>query len=303
MKRRIPAFLAAAAVLFSMLLMALPVSAERNNEDLISNVGLYCEENFFTPETVNELNKRIQDTSRNIDMYVAVLIYDKNGNGLEDDTVISKARSKYIELFEPNTTENADGAMLVLNMSTKFIHVLTSGMGEMYFYNGSDDPRSETMVENLKPYLRSGDNVGAVKRFCSDLEYFYAKGLPKDSYTYNKGNGKYQYMQDGKIVTADKLPFGYGVNFKAAVGVSLVVGALVALIALAIIKSRYKLKKSLDPSNYISNKETNFYENNDIFLRTHTTKVRIDSDSGGGGGGGSSSSFGGHSFGGSSGHW
>lgn len=290
-------------MLLSIFSMVLPVSAARNNEALIQNVNLYSEEGFFDEDTMAELQAKIRETSRKIDMYVAVLIYDKSGNGLEDDTVISKARSKYIELFEPNTKTDADGSMLVLNMSTHFIHILTSGMGEMYYYNGSDDPRSETMVENLKSYLRNGDNAGAVKRYCSDLEYYFAKGLPKDGYTTNKQSGKVRYMQDGKLVEGDKLPFGYGVNYKVAVGVSLVVGALVALIALAIIKARYKLKKSLDPSNYISNRETNFYENNDIFLRTHTTKVRIDTDSDGGGGGGSSSSFGGHSFGGSSGHW
>ena len=79
----------------------------------------------------------------------------------------------------------------------------------------------------------------------------------------------------------------------------LIIGGLTMLITVLVIKSRYKFRKSLSASNYISDKETTFYQRDDMFIRTHTTKSYIDrSSSGGGGGGGrgsSHSSSGGHS--------
>lgn len=301
MKCRIAALFAAAAMLLTAFVFTVPASAERALEDCLANIGLF-DDGLFTEAQQSELNTLIRKTSDNIDMYVGVMILNKSGVNMSDEEVISRARTKYIQMFEPNTEQDTDGAMLVLNMSSHFIHILTSGMGQMYYYNASSEDRSGQMVENLKSYLRNNDNVGAVKRFLSDLESNYKKGVPDGAYTYNEHNGEYLYVQNGELVKGDKLPFAYGKSMGMLVVVSLIVGALVALIAFAIIKSSYKLRKSLNPSNYISQKETDIYEKNDVFLRTHTTKVKIETESGGGGGG-SSSSFGGHSFGGSSGHW
>lgn len=302
MKRRIAALLATAAVLCMLLLTALPVSAARAVEDYIPNVGLYDAEGLFTPAQQEELTNLIQQTSRNIDMYAAVVILNQSGAKYDDEQTESYARSSYIKYFESGVSYDTDGVLLVLNMSSHYIYITTSGLGMMY-YNNDTDGRCDRMQDNLKPQLRANDNVGAVKRFCSDLEAYYMAGIPEGSYGENKKTGEVFYVENGEIVKAKSLPFGYGKNFGKLTAIALAIGAVVALITYAIIKSSYKLKKSLDPSNYISQKETNFYEKHDVFVRAHTTKTRIDTDSGGHGGGGSISSFGGHSFGGGGSHW
>lgn len=302
MKRKLTAFLASAVMLCIALLTAMPVSAERAIEDYIQNVGLYDPDGFFTEEQCNKLDARIQEASRKIDMYAAVVVYDESGLGLEDETVETYAKQHYIDLFEKNTESDTDGVILVLNMQTHYIYIATSALGAMYYSNSSED-RYMTMEDNMKPYLRSDDTVGAIEKFCYDLEYYYQKGIPEGAYCLNEKENKYFYIQEGKLVTGDKLPLGYGVDYPFLTGVSIVIAAIITLITYAVIKSSYKMKKSLDPSNYISQKETNFYERHDVFIRAHTSKTRIDTDSGSGGSGGSMSSFGGHSFGGGGSHW
>ena len=77
------------------------------------------------------------------------------------------------------------------------------------------------------------------------------------------------------------------------------VSSIIALIVGLCIRSKYKFKKSLNPTNYICQNDSKFLESSDTFLRQYTTKTRIQSSSGGGGGGGGHShSSGGHSHGG-----
>ena len=116
----------------------------------------------------------------------------------------------------------------------------------------------------------------------------------------------YVYKQDGELVFSEKLPWWFGVRWKLFGILAAVFGSIAALISLLVIKSSYQLKKSLDPSNYVSEKETKFLVKDDIFIRAHTTKTHIDRSSGGGGGGGGGSSHtssGGFSHGGGGSHW
>ena len=294
-----------AAVLFAVC-MVLPVSAERKHENAIENCKLYDPDGLFDEINQEGLSEEIRKTSDAIDMYIAVCILNESGEGMSDDAVMTFADDKYDELFNVQYGEESDGLLLVLNMPTHYIYISTCGLGELYYYNGAADDRISAMVENLKSYLRNEDNFGAVSRFCSDAEKYYKQGIPKNAYTYNSGNEQYSYKLNGELVHSKKLPWWFGINWTFWAPVSLIVGAIAGLISLAVIKSSYQLKKSLNASNYISNNDTNFYQQDDVFLRTHTTKTYHDPNrgSGGGGGGGfSHSSGGGFSHGGGGGHW
>ena len=303
MKKRIFSLLAAVCLF---LLPLLPISAERQFEDCIANCKLYDPDGLFDDAETQELNQLIRETSDKIGMYIAVQVINSGEELLDYETEVL-ADDRYDELFNPQKGVDTDGLMLVLNMPTHYIYITTSGMGEMYYYNARSNDRVGQMVENMKSYLRNSDNTGAVRRFCQDAEYYYKLGAPRNACTYNSNTHLYSYIKDGKLVRSKTQPLSYKLNFGVGLIVGAICAALAGLISFAVIKSRYKFTKSLSASNYISDRETTFYQRDDMFIRTHTTKTRIDTDRGGGGGGfsgGSShSSSGGHSHGGGGGHW
>ena len=291
------------------LLLALPVSAERQFEDCIANCKLYDPNGLFDASEAEQLNQLIRETSDNTNMYIAVQVINSSENLSDYETEVL-ADDRYDELFNPQKGVDTDGVMLVLNMPTHYIYITTSGLGELYYYNARENDRVGQMVENMKSYLRSSDNVGAVRRFCQDAVNYYQAGIPNHAYTYNKDTHQYTYTKKGEIVRSEHLPFSYlhPINYGVGLIAGVICAALTALISYAVIKSRYKFTKTLSASSYISDKETTFYQRDDMFIRTHTTKTRIDTDRGSGGGGfsggGSShSSSGGHSHGGGGGHW
>lgn len=308
MKQRLLKILVtAAAALCCTLCAAVSASAARPLEDTIPNCRLYDVDNFLSADDQTQINALISEVSRDIDMYVAVCFLNETGEYYSDDQCMNYADDLYDKQFNVPYGKETDGALLLLDMPTHCIWISTCGLGELYYYNGSADDRVSTMWNNLVSYMRSSDYVGAVDRFCNDLRNYKAKGFPENAYTYNKQSGKYAYAYKGELHFADKLPWWFGVRWGLFGTIGAIVGALTALIASLIVKSNYKLVKTLDASNYISQKETKYSVKDDVFIRTHTTKHRIDTDSGrsgGGGGGGSShTSSGGFSHGGGGGHW
>ncbi len=328
-KRFLHIILTAAAVFCCTLSAAVSVSAARPLEDTIPNCKLYDEDNFLSAEEQSQINQMISEVSRDIDMYVAVGILNGSGqehsrpsadeysdegadvlmldSDLTDDEVERYADDLYDELFNIPYGKETDGVLLMLNMPTHYIYISTCGLGELYYYNGSADNRISAMVDNLISYMRNSDYTGAVNQFCEDLRDYQNKGFPENAYTYNYGTGQYAYAYKGELFFAEKLPWWFGYDVKKWGLIGLVVGGLTALISMLIVKSNYKFKKSLNPTNYVSQKDTRYLVKDDVFIRTHTTKHRIDTDRGGGGGGGgggfSHTSSGGFSHGGGGGHW
>lgn len=310
MKKRITSLLAAAfSLLCALSVLALPASADRAFEDLIENNGLYDPDNVFSASDYIDVNTAIVQTSNDIDMYVAVLITGEHAERYTDAEIESQAHDYYDKLFNVHSTHGTetDGVLLYLSLSTHYAFMSTCGIGQIYYYNGNEDNRCVAITEGMTDYLRAEDYAGAINYFCNQLKAYRKESLPKNAYTYNSSNGEYAYIQGGKLVYADKLPWWVGVNWGFLIPLAVIIGAVVGFIAALIVRSSYKLKKSLEPTNYISNQETQFFVQDDLFLREHVSKTRIDSDSGRGGGGGgggfSSSSGGGFSHGGGGSHW
>ena len=306
--RKIASLLAAAgAAVCCMLPMSMQVFAERPLEDTIPNCKLYDPDGLFTESEQDEINAKIREVSDETDQYVAVYVLNESGSSMSDYDVETFADDTYDKLFNIPYGKETDGVMLVLDMPTHYIYISTCGLGELYYYNGGSDDRIYKMNENLHPYLQAGNNRSAVMKFCNDVSEYHKKGFAKDAYTYNRDNHEYYYYYKGELVHAEKLPWWFGKNFKFLIPLGLVIGAVAGLFSTAVVASGYKLVKSLDPGNYVSQNETNFYVQEDHFLREHTTKTHINTDrsgSGGGGGGGSSHmSSGGFSHGGGGSHW
>ncbi len=308
MKKRIFSLLAAVCLF---LLPLLPVSAERQFEDCIKNCKLYDPDGVFNAEQQAELDNIIRQASDEANLYVAVYILNGSGSEMSTGTCMTFADDRYDELFNPQQDVDTDGVLLVLNLdmpaseSGRYLYISTSGMGQLIYYEDESDPfcRCEKMMDHIVSYMprgQEGDLYGAVNAFCEDVKTYAKQGAPKNAYTKDYSKGLYYYEKNGKLVSSKTLPLSYRLNYGIGLIVGSIAAALTALISFAVIKSRYKFTKSLSASNYISDKETTFYQRDDMFIRTHTTKTRIDTDRSGGGGsfggGGSShSSSGGHS--------
>ncbi|MBQ8921216.1 MAG: TPM domain-containing protein [Oscillospiraceae bacterium] len=296
-------FAVAAAFLCSLTLFALPASAKRE-ESYIMNCKLYDEDQVFDSAAEEALSAEIRQASDETDMYVAVIIRGPDAPAYSDSEIQRRAEQAYLDLFKPKTATDADGLILYLNLSTRYAYIATSGIGQLYYSNSDSHNRVDQMVENMKSSLQSGNYSGAVSRFCSDVRRYYSEGIPRGAYSKDDSTGTYYWEENGELVSGKHLPLFYGKNWSALIGIGAVAGLIAALITYLVIRSRYKLVKSLSATNYISQQETQFYVRDDLFIRTHTTKTHIDSGGGGGGGGGGHSHMsGGHSFGGGGGHW
>ena len=298
-------FAAVSAALCMLMFSVLPVSALRKYEDIMSNCQLFDPDGLFTPEDRELLNDLIRDTSREIDMYVAVQVVGEATEILSDDEVDELTADRYDELFNVQYGEESDGVMLMLYMPSQYMSITTCGNGQLYYAHSPED-RISNMISHIGDQMREEKYTGAVTIFCADLKLYYSKGIPNRTYTYDPNQGLYYWQKDGELVSGTKLPFSIRVNLKLLLPCCALVGIIAAFITMLIVQSGYQLKKSLDPSNYISKKDTNFYQQDDVFIRAHTTKTYIDSDRGGSGGGGgniSSLSSGGFSHGGGGGHW
>ncbi len=304
--KRLKWFAGAAAAVCCVMMTVLPASALRKYEDDFAKSTLYDPDGLFSEDEQMQLSELIRQTSEDVDMNVAVYVINSGDDEMEDDASMRFADDRYDSLFNAAHGEETDGVLLLLNMPTHYMYLSTCGMGQLYYYNGFSDDRVSAMIDNMRSFLQDGDEAGAVQQFCNDVHYYYEVGYPKKGYTYDAQNDQYYWEQNGQLISGAKLPFSYRVNLSFLVPLSLILGAIAAMIASLCVRSSYKLKKSLNPNNYISQKDTAFLQHDDVFIRTHTTKQHIDSDSrGGGSGGGGSSHFssGGFSHGGGGGHW
>ena len=307
MKKRILTILAAVCFMF---LLALPVSAQRQYEDCIANCRLYDEDGLFSEMEQEELSRLIRETSDEADLYVAVYIL--NGSGREMTVSLCEKTSEqlYIEKFDPQYDTDTDGILLFLNLDMpasdtgRYMYIATSGMGKLYYTDDPENDRLNAMMDDIArcmPRGTQGDPNAAVRTFCADV-LRYSQSLPRKAFSYDKQTGTYYYAKNGEMVSGSSLPLSYRLNTAAGAVIGALAAALTALITFLVIRSRYKFTKTLSASNYISDRDTTFYQRDDMFIRTHTTKTRIDTNRSGGGGGGvgggSSHMSGGHSFGG-----
>lgn len=278
------------------------VSAQRQYENCINNCGVYDVQGVLSDTELDAANVLVQDLSDEIDMYVAIYIYGPETSFSSDSAVMRTADDNYDELFNPQYGVDTDGILLLINNSTMYDYISTSGIGQLYFSNSYDDNRVDAILEEMWEDLSEGNTLNAIGTFCTQVSYYYHKGVDNDAYTYNYDTGEYAYMKGGQLTTADSLPFWFGVDWFKLIGMGLVSGVIVCVISVVCIKNSYKLTKALAPTNYISHNDTKFHISEDHFLRQYQTRTRISSSSGGGGGrsggGHSHRSSGGHSHGG-----
>ena len=229
---------------------------------------LYDYSKLLTEEEAQEIETLSRETADRIQMDIVIVTTD-------DDE--GKSPMDYADDFYDYNGfgygEYKYGILLYINMTTRDIWISTTGNLRKYV----DDVNQVKLRDDVTSYLSAGAYYDAFIEFITETENYINAGIPNYEYVYDPATDS-NIQNDGYV------------NYKVFL-VAGVAGLIVALITVIVVIRRYKFHSVPTAANYIDRKDTFFREKNDTFLREHTTRIKIETDSGSGGGfsGGSSS--------------
>ncbi|MGN0623979.1 MAG: TPM domain-containing protein [Oscillospiraceae bacterium] len=273
MKKRLFSLLAAAAVAVSSFALGVSAAGELPDERLLPRV--VDDADLLTDSEETALLEKVDEISERQKMDVVIVTVD---------SLEGKSSTAYADdFFDYNGYGygiDHDGILLLISMANRDWAISTCGEGIRTF----TDAGQAYMVDQFKPYLSDGDYDEAFNCFadlCDDFITQAKNGAPYDSGNMPKGEFR----------------FGYHLV------ISIVIGVIVALIAVTIMKGQLKSVKQQYAASYYTKKNSmHITESKDLFLYNKVSKRAIPKSSGGGGSSSHHSSSG-RSHGGSSGHF
>ena len=276
------------------MLLALPVLSA----SAAAEVKVYDEGERLSATELTEVENRLRQAADYTGMNIAVIMGIQNRS---DITIESVCKTTYTQLYGAKT----DGLIYYMDLKgvNPYDYIATSGMGQFYYTNSSMNNRIDEIYDALDDYLYpvGSENVyEAVLKFAELVEYYYDAGIPEHYYVYDDELHEYYHVEDNTVVTTNVKPYIDPMAIILCMLAAGFTGLLAALITFFAVKMRYRFKTSLNPTSYVNRKDVQYREQYDHFVRTSTSRVRIESDSGGrssggggGGGGHSSGGFGG----------
>lgn len=247
---------------------------------------------LFDSKQIKELNNTLKSCSEELEMSIIVYV---SGTYISDEDTPEKTGNIYdIELGK----DNVDGLLLYLDVSGKspaYDYLSCAGKAGIIF----DEDEREKILDEVGAYLPASDLEPDPKMFKEAIEQFclilathndhykvsklgFEKDKVKGLYFFDTGSEFYvtEQMAPGALLIRFILSFG--------------IGFLITVIVYFVTKKKYRFKNQTNPSVYVSSDRSTFSERSDTFIRTYTTKHKIESSSSGGG----HRSGGGHSGGG-----
>ena len=216
-------------------------------------------DNTLTPEEEEVVITRIVETVEDVDFSVAVLITDDIGEDKSDYAVMDFADVYYENYCGMNT----DGILLFLNNDTKYDWISTSGRC-IDAFDRYIDPIFDSIWDNIQ----DGNFPSAICGFCNSVTYFNANPI--------EYNSSYDY---------DDYDDGFSVDLEMALSSLMIMGIFILiglLIFGSIIKNNYSLKKNMSVADYVLKDSLALTQKTDTYLRTYTTRTRVNSSSSGG---------------------
>ncbi|MBO4878565.1 MAG: hypothetical protein J5501_11200 [Ruminococcus sp.] len=252
------------------------------------------ERNIFSQAEVDEINERVREVSAKTKLNIYISASSRAFYS-EDATRIY-ADDEYDRIFG----EDTDGLYYFMDFAGKsdsYDYLSLSGRACLQFADsfqhivdstGDHLPYSYQIQQNgLETYK---DQIADAINYFLSMISTYSDGNREVNYVHTEV-GKYIFRRGGDLyVTYSKPPF---IRMKILL-IGEIAGLIVGLIIYLSTKSTYKFKSKTDPSLYVDKSDIHFYTRTDAFLRTHTSRHAISTDSGGGGG--RTGGGGGHSF-------
>ncbi len=262
------------------------------------DVLLYDESGRLSSEEYDFCMEALQSAAERTGMNVGMVI----GSAKRSEYTIE---SLAVETYDQMFGNPSDGLLYYMDLSGvehPYDYITTCGMGQFYYSDGDMDNRIDAIFDEVFPYLYPvgrEDVVGAILEFASQVEYYYEAGIPDNYYVYDDVYNEYYYVEDGEMLSSMTVPYIDWGEVLMTGFFGLIFGLIVGLIVFFSVKAHYKFKVSLSPTAYVNRKNLVFHNQYDRFIRTYTTKTKIESSSGGGGSrGGGGRSSGGHGGGG-----
>ncbi len=266
-------------------------SGDSSKSKIIDNYG------FFNDDMLKSMNMLVEQSSEELEMNICIFIADDSYRMTDYETECF-ADDTYDKMYG----EDSDGVFYFMDFTGEqpaYDYISTSGKAVL-FYESCKEDIFDAIAPNLPPsglgdYSGYSDDItNAVKQFLTQLDYYYNNTNLK--YYHDTSSDKYFYYKNNELVISDKPPF---VKRLKILIFALPAGLVTALIYFFATKGKYKFKASANPVVYVSHDETKFNQRDDRFIRTYTTKSKIENNSGGSNGNsGGHSSSGGHGGGG-----
>ncbi len=290
------------AILCFAVLLSLPVnvSAENMAEGfdgantacaVLDTKGVFVDDQ----QTYEELNQLVMKTSDELDLYIAVFLSD---TALNEEQTRIYADEIYEDLFGADT----DGVLYYMDLSEQssaYDYISTSGKAMLYY-----DGETDSMLDEIFRHLPASgeaikadqieDGIRCIMQTFSD--YASDSELGFMNYKRDKSKGTYIYCRNGETVVSKRMPAAAWLKRLLFPGIP--AGLATALLVFLIVRHRYKFKGGCSAAAYVSHGETDFIRSEDRYIRTRTTKHKIESNSGGSRGGGHSGGSGSHGGGG-----
>lgn len=210
-----------------------------------------------------------------------------------------QTRREYLEDFYDDygfgyDKEYGDTALVLLNMDPDDRGVEIQGYGIAKHYIHND--RIEHILDDIVPLLGSGNYFSAMEEFAYQVAYYMneEKGVNTNPTYGDETSGNYhgESSYEGPSDYYKEESFFESILFRAII--SLVIGGVVV----AIMAYHSSGKITTTNRTYLDHNNSKVVANQDLYVRTHTTRVRKpqqQSNSGGRSSGGGGISSGGHS--------
>lgn len=247
-------------------------------------------------ENSDDITELIQQTSEELQMNIYVYIAGSSDYNKSDYEIETFADSSYDEIFG----EETDGVFYYIDLSGRspaYDYISTSGKAVLLYQKNIDNIFSQ--LDNYLPAsgqtVYSEDIENAIEEFLNLLKRDSNKIPSSMEYYYDESSGKYMFMKNGEFLVSRNKPITYNLFF---MGICIIIGLVTTVIVYFVTKHRYKFKKSQNSMVYVKNEKTVFNKNIDMFIRTYTTKHKIETSSSSGSRGSGGHSGGGHGGGG-----
>lgn len=281
-----------AAFTLLMTILTLPVvpvsaSAKENNAagwSGDSSKSLFIDNaDLFTESEEEEITEEIQEASEKLELNIIILAAGSEYY-MGDEQTERFSDDSYDQTFGADT----DGVFYFMDFTGKqpaYDCISPSGKGMVYYKSHIDDILDEVYYYLPSSDLDPADYTDDIKDAISCFLGLLSEYSNSDSYYYDDYSERYYYYEDDELVITRSKPFK--ARLKALV-FALPIGLIAALIYFFVMKHVYKFKSSANPNVYVSSEDTRFIHREDRFIRTYTTKRKIETSSGGGsrGGGG-----------------
>ncbi len=239
------------------------ISAERTLPLVVDNAGL------LTDNEEVLLVERLKSISESLEIELAVVTVNSTGG---------KSAMQYADDFYDYNGygygENDDGALLLIDMGEREWWITTHGYGEYYL----DDYALYQIEESIIDYLSDGNFYAAFLTFSQMCEYYIENAknsgtTPDDNY-YGEVTEEiwHDYYDEPQSSTLD--------DITSRLGISLVIGFVIALIMVLTMRSGMKtVRSAYNAANYVVSGSLNLRVQRDHYLYSNTVRTRRESSS------------------------